>query len=204
MVAERRYAGLDADERAGERRERLLAAELDVLSRQGWNSSTVQDVCRAAGLSPRYLYEAFGSREALVLALLDRVADEAEAVALAALTGEGDPEQRAARVLESLTTYFTSDPRRIRVALMESLAAPAFRAKRRDLLESFGQLGARLMRPLRGMPSTSRHAHAQLTMAASLLAGGLVEQFIAWEESGGRGALDVGVQTAVWTAAARS
>ena len=60
MVAERRYAGLDADERAGERRERLLAAELDVLSRQGWSSSTVQDVCRAAGLSPRYLYEAFG------------------------------------------------------------------------------------------------------------------------------------------------
>jgi AcrR family transcriptional regulator len=184
-MTDRRYAGLRADERVTRRREQLLAAGLDVFAERGWAGSTVQDVCRAAGLSPRYFYDQFDSREELFLAVTASIAEEVESTVLAALTAARDPRERATAVLGALDDYFATDPRRIRVALMESLATEQFRTQRRVLLASFSSLGARLMRPLGEAPSDGRAARRRLEITASVLTGGLVEALIAWEGGAG-------------------
>lgn len=202
-MSERVYAGLRPEERVSRRRELLLDAGLELFAERGWSGSTVQDICRAAGLSPRYFYEVFESREALFLSVTRRIADEVEATVLASLTRSDDPRVRATAVLNSIDRYFASDPRTIRVALMESLATEQFRAERRALLATFSSLGARLMRSLRDPAPDSAAARRRLQLSAAVLTGGLVEELIAWE-GGSRGPRPRGSRlTDLYTAAAQ-
>jgi AcrR family transcriptional regulator len=178
-MVERVYAGMSAAERSTRRREQFLAAGLEVFAARGWAASTVADVCRAAGLSPRYFYELFGSREDLFRAVTTRIGEEVTATVRAAVAvPDLDPQARARGVLAALAEYFTADPRTVRVALMESLATEEFRRERRELLDGFGSLAARLMRSLR----TDGRDDRSLRTSAAVLTGGLVELLIAGAE----------------------
>lgn len=179
-MTERLYAGLSADQRSSRRREQLVAAGLEVFAAQGWDGSTVQDVCRAAGLSPRYFYELFDSREALFVAVTQDIAGRVQdVVQLALLAADEHPQQRARAVLDALARFFSDDPRLVRVALMESLATEELRAHRRALLEEFALLAARLMRSLRATPVRGVRAQRTMQLSATLLTGGMVEALIA-------------------------
>lgn len=215
-MAERVYAGMTAQERSSRRFEQFLGAGLEVFADRGWANGTVSDVCRVAGLSPRYFYELFGSREDLFHAVTARIAEDVRGLVRRAVSSEApaassfssfsssdssDPEARARAVLQALADWFTADPRTIRVALMESLATPEFRGRRRELIESFGVLAAQLMRSLRG-PGDGR----DLTTSAAVLTGGLVEVLIGYAtDPGPPASLDSLVEhlTALYTAAAR-
>lgn len=184
-MAERVYAGLDADERADRRREQLLAAGLERFAADGWTATTVADICDEAGLSRRYLYEHFEDREALFLAVLDRVAaDVEEVVRRSVAVAVGPPADRARAVLAALVAHFTADPRTVRVALIESLATPAFRARRRQLLARFSELAARLMAAFRPTQTRDRATRDRAALFGALLTGGLVELLIAWATDG--------------------
>lgn len=187
-MVERIYAGMSAEERSNRRHEQFLAAGLAVFADRGWTESTVADVCRAAALSPRYFYELFGSREDLFRAVTDRIGEEIRATVRAAVAAPApDPQARARAVLQALAEYFIADPRTVRVALMESLATEQFRRDRRDLLESFSALTARLMRSLRRDAGDD----GALEVSAGILTGGLVELLIArWSGPADPGPLD--------------
>lgn len=179
-MAARLYAGLSADQRSSRRREQLVAAGLEVFAAQGWDGSTVQDVCRTAGLSPRYFYELFDSREALFVAVTRDIAVQVqETVRQALAAGDEHPQQRARTVLDAIARFFSDDPRLVRVALMESLATAELRAHRRALLDEFASLAARLMRGLRATPVRGVRAQRTMELSATLLTGGLVEALIA-------------------------
>jgi AcrR family transcriptional regulator len=185
----RTYGGLAADERHARRREQLLAAGMERFAADGWADATVAGICRTAGLSPRYLYEQVADREGLFLAVVDRIGDDVERVIrTAAATPSADPVERARLVLHAIADHFTADPRRVRVALVESLATPRFRARRRELLDRFAGLATRLMGALReeapgGPPAVSseggRDRRATAAVTGALLTGGLVELLIA-------------------------
>lgn len=181
----RMYAGLSADERSTRRRQQLLAAGLEVFAERGWSGATVQDVCRTAGLSPRYFYELFDGREALFVAVTSEIAERVQDTVRTTLASAGsDPEQRARAVLAALARFFTADARVVRVALTESLATDRLRAHRRALLEDFAAAAARLMRSLRATPARGAEARRRLELSATLLTGGMVEALIAWEGQG--------------------
>lgn len=187
-MVERIYAGMSAEERSSRRREQFLTAGLAVFADRGWTESTVADVCRAAALSPRYFYELFGSREDLFRAVTDRIGEEIRATVRAAVAVPApDPQARARAVLQALAEHFIADPRTVRVALMESLATEQFRRDRRELLESFSALAARLMRSLR----RENTSDGDLEVSAGILTGGLVELLIArWSGPADPGPLD--------------
>ena len=179
MTSERVYGGRSAQQRRADRHAQLLAAGRERFADDGWTGATVAGICRTAGLSPRYFYEHVADRESLFLAVVEDIAHEVEQVVKEAAATEGaDPVERARLVLEAVAAYFSADPRAIRVALIESLATPAFQLRRRDLLARFSDLATRLMAALRDrddpgpgtLPST----------AGMLLTGGLVEMLIAW------------------------
>lgn len=178
-MTERVYAGRTSAERVERRREQFLAAGLEVFAVRGWAGGTVSDVCRFAGLSPRYFYELFGTREDLFIAVTARIMDETEAVVRGAVAASGPgADERARAVLTALADHFAADPRRVRVALVESLATDRFRRHRHDLLTRMSDLASRLMRALRTEP-LDRDAQEALQVSAALLTGGLVELLMA-------------------------
>ena len=177
-TAERTYGGLTRREREARRREQLLDAGLEVFAAKGWSGATVLDVCRGAGLSQRYFYDEFPDREALFVAITERIAAEVQAVVRTA-AGQPDrtPEDRVRRVLGALAAYFADDPRTVQVALVESFGTPELRAHRARLLAAFSAIAARLMRSLR--PDPDGAGARGLLLSATVLSGGIAEALVA-------------------------
>lgn len=199
------YGGLTPEERHLRRRDQLLEAGLEVFAMKGWAGTAVLDVCQTARLSQRYFYEHFSDREALFLAVSEKIADEVEHVVRAAASeAEETPEQRARGVLQALAAYFARDPRTVRVALVESFATARLRAHRAELLASFAALGSRLMRTLH--PEPNRASARSLELSALVLSGGIAEAMIASDAAAASAppSLDELVDHLVelWTAAA--
>src|SRR3546814_9800124 len=99
----RRYGGASAEERAAERRSRLLAAGLELMGTRGLVGATVRGVAEEAGVAARYFYESFPTVDDLHLAVFDEIAQEALVRSLAALERtSGDRSEAHTSELQSL------------------------------------------------------------------------------------------------------
>ena len=67
---------------AGDRREAILVAAAQVISRSGVRGLRVEEVASEAGVSPPLLYYHFASRQGLIRAALERASDKAPSAAL--------------------------------------------------------------------------------------------------------------------------
>ena len=136
----RMYAGRSAEGRDAERRERLMAAGLESFGTNGFQSTTIEQLCAAASVSTRSFYETFASREALLIALHDEINDRA-LTAIVDTLGRVERDDLHARAVAAFTTYLdviTRDPRWVRITLRETVGASAATYKaRRDALGRF-------------------------------------------------------------------
>lgn len=127
----RRWKGKDADERQAERRDKLLDAGLTLLAESGPGAVTMRGVCRAAGLTERYFYESFPSREAMLVDLLTSVVDDAESVLREAVVSAGDdPGQIIALAAQNFTRFVAGDQRRGSIMFVHSLSPELYPAAR--------------------------------------------------------------------------
>jgi AcrR family transcriptional regulator len=172
------YGGIGADERRAERRVRLLEAGLDLLGGEGWQASTVRAICSRAGLTPRYFYESFADRDALLLAVFDEVASELSAVVLAAVTPPpGDAHETARAAIGAGIELITADARKARVLFVEAMGAEPLARRRFETLRGFAQLVAEQARSFYGV---SGGGDRMIDVSALMLVGGLAETFMAW------------------------
>jgi AcrR family transcriptional regulator len=115
----RRYRGLSVAERSAQRRERLLAAGLELFGTDGYAGSSIRAISAAASLNSRYFYESFSSREDLLYHVYQAaVRDVAEAI-VAATAGAGTVEDQAREGLRASWMVLTEDRRKARVILLE-------------------------------------------------------------------------------------
>ncbi|MFJ9608328.1 TetR/AcrR family transcriptional regulator [Kitasatospora sp. NPDC101176] len=130
------YGGRSAQERRAERRERFLAAGLELFGAgPGYRASSVTALCEAAGLSTRQFYEEFRNLEDVLARLHLRVNDltEQEVVrALADAAADGFA-QRVTVVLRAYVTAVTRDPRRLRITFVEIVGVSAALERQRLL-----------------------------------------------------------------------
>ncbi len=70
----RTYRGRSPEERRAERRERLLEAGLKLFGGEGYAATSIERLCAHARVTARHFYEEFPTREALLLAVFDRMA----------------------------------------------------------------------------------------------------------------------------------
>ncbi len=111
MVTTRRYAGRSAEHRRAERRARLITAARALLGDQGLAGVTVTAACAHAGLNPRYFYESFTDREALLDAVFNAVATEAAVTIFgSAALAEGEPRKRVRQAYATAIDIFTTQP----------------------------------------------------------------------------------------------
>ncbi|ROZ44396.1 TetR/AcrR family transcriptional regulator [Rhodococcus sp. WS3] len=174
----RRYAGLSGDQRAALRRETLLEAGLEVFAAAGNRGATMTAICAQAKLTERYFYESFTSRDELLQKVLDKIADEIRDAGLAALRAStGTLEQRVRNAIASFVTLLTDDPRKGRVAMIESAAYEPLRAHRRAVLHGFAQMVADEATRMYGDRAWPPH---QGQINGLLFVGGLAELVTAW------------------------
>jgi AcrR family transcriptional regulator len=132
-MSTRAYRGRSPEQRVAERRERLLAAGLDLWSELGWSGVSVRGVCARSGLTDRYFYESFADRDALLLAVFDGVRDELTGRMLA-VPFTGEPRRVMRTMFLSLFRALADDPRLARVAFTEHAGSPALESRRHDAL----------------------------------------------------------------------
>jgi AcrR family transcriptional regulator len=128
------WRGVSAEQRREQRRERLLAAGLQVIGALGWSRTTVRAVCAESGLSERYYYEAFADSEALLLAVFESVREQTmAAVTQAAIDSAGEtlPVRARACIAAGLSALL-DDPRKGKVLFLEATSNEALQQRRHD------------------------------------------------------------------------
>lgn len=171
------YRGVSAEDRAAERRARLLAATLAVWADPG-TRTTMTAVCAEAGLTERYFYESFANLDEALTAVMDEIAAEIEQATVAAVEAAGD--ETADRVYASMRAFvqlLVDDPRKGRVAIIESVGSPVLRQRRTELLRYLALRSAEEARTRLGLP---RRGDREDEVAGLLFIGGMAELVTAW------------------------
>lgn len=123
-TAERGWAGTTKAERQSARQARIRAAGYELITVGGTASVTVRSVCRQAGLTDRYFYESYSSRDDLLAALFLESADRVHRT-LTELIEQTAPEQLPSAFEDAFGRLVLDDQAVGRLLLLDSLTDPA-------------------------------------------------------------------------------
>ena len=172
----RPYRGVEAAERLAARRNRLLAAGLDLLGaeQQSMSALTVRGVCRNAGLAARYFYESFTDKDAFVAAVFDWVIAELAATTQASVASAPRQEQTRAGMANIVRTI-VRDARIGRLLFSTQLADPVIVRKRAESSALFAMLSGQHVGDVLRVPANER-----IKAAAHFVVGGVGQTISAW------------------------
>ncbi len=175
----RRYGGVSAAKRKAERREKLLAAGLEVFGTAGFHAATVKQVCAEAGLTERYFYESFRNQAQLFDTLYDQVlADVHQRITAAIAATPAAPEAMAEAGLRAFYGSLKQDPRLARILVIEVYVTTqdTERMYRRGV-EGFAELIRRLIETF--YPGSGSQGLSSSLMATALV-GAAVHLAMRW------------------------
>lgn len=185
-----------------ERRARLLDAGLELFGTAGYAATTIEQICAAARLHPRYFYEQFDGRDALLRAVYDRHVDAVlQRVAAAVAQAPPEPRRRLSAGLTVFVDATLADERAARVNYFEMVGVSAeLEGRRREVLRTYADLIASQAAALR--PDATQ-APVDPRLAAMALVGatdGLIIDWLSHEPRGPREAI-VATLTAIFAPA---
>ena len=114
---------MDPEQRRAERRQRLLAAALELFTTVGYRQTKIVQICAAAAVSTRNFYEEFTGKEQLLLTLhglINSAALDRVRASLATLTSD-DVVTRISLLLDAFVASVTADPRLPRLNYVEAV-----------------------------------------------------------------------------------
>jgi AcrR family transcriptional regulator len=123
----RHYGGRSDAQRRAERHERLMEAGLELFGSDGYTGTSIERLCATASVSTRNFYEEFPGREALLIALHERITQQALRNAANALDGceEKPLRERIDRMMRAYITTTSGDPKWTRLAYVEVVGVSA-------------------------------------------------------------------------------
>jgi AcrR family transcriptional regulator len=168
------YAGRSREERASERRARIVASAVHLFGTRDYEDVTVADVCTAARVSKRYFYEHFADRADLLLKI-NREQNEwlLRGVAASVPDKPRNLAELFRPALHTLISLLRSNPESARVIYVN---APRMETRRRGVLREDAQFVAAVLQRAVGTPKD------QIGYDRTLLAlvAGLSEVIIDW------------------------
>lgn len=176
----RDYGGVSAADRRAERRRKLLTAGRQIWGESGITDVTVRGVCSAAGLTARYFYEQFPTREALLFAVSDDVRDETLQALVAA--GIGEPGSLADKVRSGVKAFLdiiAADPHIHRIATSDLTSVPGLTEHRTQVLDVITEL---VIQHAPGILGTDTPPPTELRRTALFMVGGanqIIENWLA-------------------------
>ncbi|CAJ1499315.1 TetR/AcrR family transcriptional regulator [[Mycobacterium] holstebronense] len=173
-VPERPYRGVQAADRLAERRERLLAAGLDVLGAHELIELTVRGICHRAGVASRYFYESFADKDEFVAAVFDWVVGDLAASTQAAVAAVPSAEQTRAGMAH-LVSAIAGDARVGRMLFSTQLTNALLVRKRAESSALFAMLSGRHVQNVLRVPGNDR-----IKAVAHFVVGGVAQTIGAW------------------------
>ena len=174
----RDYGGISADDRRAERRGRLLAAGRRLWGEAGTAQVTVRGVCAAAGLIPRYFYEQFPNRDALLFAVSNDVRDQLlDALVSAGVGNPGTLTDKLRSALSAFLDLIAADPHIHRIATSDLSAVPGLAEQRAHILEMITDL---IVAHAPAVLDSETPPEAELRRGAMFLVGGVNQIIEAW------------------------
>lgn len=127
--------------RSQQRHQRILDAATRVFSTKGYHGTLVDEIAAEADTSKGGVYFHFPNKQAIFLALLDRLANILKERVEAAVADEPDPLKRAEAALHVVLTTFGSHRRLARLFLVDALGAgPELNARMLEIRAEFAGL----------------------------------------------------------------
>jgi AcrR family transcriptional regulator len=115
----------------GGTRERIRQAGLALFHERGYTGTTVREIAVACGLTPGAMYNHYGSKDDLLLAIVQRVHDLSEEVLEQALAAASDdPAQRLEAIASAFTALHIAHPRETRIANRDYIHLPGEQRER--------------------------------------------------------------------------
>ena len=172
------YGGQSRQQRATDRRERIVAAAVRLFAARDYDDVTVADVCTLARVSKRYFYDYFADREDLLVSVHREHHDWLMAgIGAAAPKSPDDIEHVVHPMMASLVRLLAENPERARVIYIN---APRMERRRRGLLRKDAELLGRYVRP--AVPRPRDRAYYDRALLA--MVAGIVEIMIDWVSRG--------------------
>ncbi|HVP30653.1 MAG TPA: TetR/AcrR family transcriptional regulator [Myxococcota bacterium] len=170
--------GADAAARAGgaktpqgsQSRERILQAALELIGERGYSATSVDALCKRAGIMKTALYWHFGSKEGLLAALLERVSQDWTDEIERRVGAEGPPLARLDHALASLRELVEQRPRHLRLVLSVLLERGESDPQTRDTVRRiYDRLSASIVQTFEDtigqpLPDLDLVAHALLSL----------------------------------------
>lgn len=177
----RGYGGISAADRRTERRSKLLAAGRQIWGESGITEVTVRAVCSAAGLTSRYFYEQFETRDALLYAISDDVRDQLLTALVNA--GVGDPGTLTDKLRSALTAFLNiiaADPHIHRIATGDVSSVAGLTEHRTHILEMITGLIVQLAPDVL---TSATPSPPELRRGAQFMVGGVNQIIESWLEN---------------------
>ncbi|GAB5552414.1 MAG: hypothetical protein Sapg2KO_20050 [Saprospiraceae bacterium] len=111
--------------------EKIEAAALELFAEQGFHSTSITAIAKAAGISKGLLYNYYESKEDLLHQIIDRAVGDGEEMMEAFLHAPISPAQKVASMVEGAIQMITNDPHHWK--LMTALALQG------DVMESLAE-----------------------------------------------------------------
>lgn len=130
----RAYRGQAPEQRAAERRQRLLDSALDLFASQGYAKTPIEQLCTHARVTARHFYALFTSREALLAALYDDIMTDLLDATLSAISApEHTLSDKISNTVKAVLSHYLTDARRAQVGVLEVVGVSATMERRRRL-----------------------------------------------------------------------
>ncbi len=108
--------GLPPDEQDPRSRERLLRAAAAVFDRKGYAAASVREIVEQAGITKPALYYHFGSKEGILVAILEEAARQFQQALAAAVQRPGSARERVFGLCDEVFALFKKNVPVVRVA----------------------------------------------------------------------------------------
>jgi AcrR family transcriptional regulator len=128
-------------------KQRLLEAAIKLFARKSYSATGLREIVREAGVSVAMVNYHFGSKQALLEAILDRFFHNVYSIAEESLSGDDPPELKLRRYLRAVVGVFRKNPELVRIAITElpndMPGIVEFKAEKVTLM--LGLVGSRLL-----------------------------------------------------------
>lgn len=178
----RSFRGVSAAERVRQRRDALLDAGLSALAEGAEASVTIDEVSARAGLSKRYFYENFRTRNDLFTALGERLAEQVTGAARTALANpSADQLSRVREAVISVVSVLISDPRNARLFVYMMGGEQVRDSKLKDTVgRTEHAFAAMLIDAIASESEVSAKERTRLDMAALIVIVGAAQAVSDW------------------------
>ena len=177
----RDYGGVSADDRRAQRRRKLLDAGRQAWGETGLGEVTVRGVCSASGLQPRYFYEQFANRDALIEAVADEVRAELFTTLVeSSRTTDGELEDKLRAALTAFLCAIDADPKVHRIMRTDLAGVPGLERRR---VESLNMVADLMLLHGNGIPGFGAPEGVDPRRYARFVAGGVNHLIDNWLET---------------------